>query len=69
MGDLKPCPFCGGDASYWWRGSRYGLIGFVKCDICDAQTRCTNLKGKPEDEGFDNQVAFKKLTNLWNSRV
>lgn len=69
MDELKACPFCGGEALYHWRGARYGLIGFVKCEVCDAQTRCVAIRGNSHDAGFEEQPAFKKLTILWNKRA
>jgi Lar family restriction alleviation protein len=34
--ELKPCPFCGGEASFTLTESRAGKWGFVKCGSCGA---------------------------------
>lgn len=38
MNELKPCPFCGGTASYDYVMIRNELFQKVKCDRCKAQT-------------------------------
>ncbi|MBO6266798.1 MAG: Lar family restriction alleviation protein [Synergistaceae bacterium] len=69
MGELKRCPFCGGEADVYSRGGRYGVMVYVKCERCDAQTRVKSAKGSSKDKGFWDQLAVHELENLWNMRV
>ena len=70
MEALKPCPFCGGSADLYSRGTRYGIIIYAKCDVCDAQTRAKTAKGDPyKDDGFWEQMAAESVITLWNSRA
>ena len=64
---LKPCPFCGGDASIWKRDSRYGVICFVKCDICGAQTRVRNCDEPVESNDWSDRE-MSAVSHLWNVR-
>lgn len=53
--DLKPCPFCGGDAEMW-QGKHQGLDTFyVSCLGCGART--------------DLEYAVEFAADLWNERV
>lgn len=43
MDELKPCPFCGGDAQLRVQEVDYGLCGaWVQCTNCNARTNCMN---------------------------
>lgn len=58
MADLKPCPFCGGNAELikdHWNG-----IVYVKCKECDC--RCGRI-GVSEDYS-----ATDKAVEAWNKR-
>ena len=70
--ELKPCPFCGGEAETWRRGGRHGLFVFVQCGVCNAQTRVKNARATDEfedDDEFCNQTAVQEVQRLWNMRA
>ena len=66
--NLKSCPFCGGEAetccNYW----KYGPFVYVKCSICNAQTRVKTAEDIEDDESFWNQSACHAVAALWNQR-
>jgi len=58
MSDLKPCPFCGGEANL----VGYGLTGVMKvvqCSDCGARTRAFDPKIKRGENAID----------AWNRRA
>ena len=71
---LKPCPFCGGQATT--RARRKNVYDkwfvFVQCETCDAQTRIrTKLNDvEPEygDAEFWDDDAVRKVNEMWNRR-
>lgn len=66
MIELKPCPFCGGEAEYIERGNQY--IGIketvVKCKKCHTKQVHKWLKMKFEFERIE-QLTIE----AWNRRV
>ena len=73
--DLKPCPFCAGDANWQFGHSRYGYYGFVKCSDCGASTKLVSIPNdlcKGNDfmahDDFWESKPFQTATRLWNSR-
>lgn len=70
MEGIKPCPFCGGPATPCRRWTRLeSWIVFVKCDLCDAQTRAKYAADIPDEDGFWEQDVIDTVVALWNSRV
>ena len=70
--DMKPCPFCGDEASKTWENGRYGPFGYIECDLCGARSKTQKLIRKSEydtEEEFWNQEAFGILVKRWNRRV
>lgn len=64
MIDLKPCPFCGGEAQM-----KFGIDGDVSCiwcKSCKAMTHWTAIKTQGH-EPFG--VAMDKYAAAWNQRV
>ncbi len=58
MSELKPCPFCGGEAKLYVRsihGLLFGDYYWVKCEDCNAETA----------SDFEKSVAIE----AWNRRA
>lgn len=64
----KLCPFCGGAASLWTRGARYGAITYVQCDVCGAQTKAFPYHG---DAHFvdEKQLGCQRALEAWDRRT
>lgn len=68
MAELKPCPFCGGEATLCKKKECFGHGEyhnnyFVKCDSCGA-------KGKKEIEYYLSSTDCQVLaTKHWNTRT
>ena len=60
MSELKPCPFCGGRAKWFYDRSAEG--GFVLCTMCKSST---NIFDRYGDEESCKSIAF----SIWNRRV
>lgn len=65
---LLPCPFCGGEAFMYKRGSRFGPICFVKCSVCEAQTKAKSCD-EPVDSEEWGDPALGAVAMLWNLRT
>lgn len=65
---LLPCPFCGGEAFMHKRGSRFGPICFVKCSVCEAQTKAKSCD-EPVDSEEWGDPALGAVAMLWNLRT
>ena len=71
MHELKPCPFCGGDATLFYQPTRRrtmsdGIV-FAKCCVCDAQSRVF-ASDDPSDEDWDTYPCHK-AEDAWNRRT
>lgn len=66
--ELKKCPFCGGTADVWKRPGKFGMMVYVKCDICECQTRVKTAKATVDDAEFWGQTAVQQVFDLWNRR-
>jgi len=70
--DLKPCPFCGKKATLSYANGRYGSFGFVKCMVCDGQSKTVKII-EPEqfssEDKFWTQRAWEGTVIAWNNRV
>ena len=69
MSELKPCPFCGGKAWYWTRGTRYGHIAWIECETCGCKTKAVSTKLQVDDAGFEQSTPVKVLDAIWNRRA
>lgn len=71
--ELKPCPFCGGDADYNWRDGYHGAFGYIRCDTCDATSGTAKLTYRPnecaDELAFWTQHAFMRVVKKWNRRT
>ena len=70
---LKPCPFCGGEATLYTHTARrypFARLGLVKCEVCGASSRVYKCEIQEiDDDGFWEQRAFKSATLTWNMRI
>ena len=67
--ELKPCPFCGHEANIYYRGTRNGIVFYVQCDVCMAQTRVFRAYNEDtESDDFWDQLPVLKAIDAWNRR-
>lgn len=59
MGELKPCPFCGGDAEYI-----EGAVAFFDVEVCCVDCGFSG----PNYGSFDEPNAKEDATAHWNTR-
>ena len=70
--DLKPCPFCGGEA-YLERNSRAFIhakttkVAFVRCTVCNARSGRVPLSDYGRTSS--SYEAENEAVSLWNRRV
>ncbi len=65
MAELKPCPFCGGEAEIWYSATRkYGIAVCCKCIICRSQG-----KAYFTGEYMETAEAEELAEKAWNRRV
>lgn len=75
---LRPCPFCGSDASIK-RGNLYMDVTYrVECNKCFARTalffvnhpRVNLTDGKPDESTrYTEEQAKRKAAEAWNTRI
>jgi hypothetical protein len=62
MSELKPCPFCGGEAKLATKAMGHGALGaFVYCEDC-----CCESKSFPVRADW---CANEMAANAWNRRA
>lgn len=66
--DLKPCPFCGGEAVAYTQGGRYGLFAWLECDFCGARTKAVASALPANDPDFFESSIMRRLSTAWNRR-
>lgn len=74
LNDLKPCPFCGGEATFRNTSVYYTFAVYVVCIRCHTQTAVIvygdNGTLNPEDFTRNGEKEAKfKAQKLWNRRV
>lgn len=70
--ELKPCPFCGGEASAYTEDNGEGFdYNYVKCTICGAgfEYQTGHITGERYDEITNEEDSMKALIDNWNNRV
>lgn len=60
MTELKPCPFCGGEARLWHPKEYDITLGSVKCNSCGASTESFT----DDDSAIE---AWNKRPNPWHT--
>lgn len=68
---LKPCPFCGGEASTFTdynmvEGSKVYMTAYVRCPICGVSQRIGFVASGISFDEFVN--VFDNVISLWNTR-
>jgi Lar family restriction alleviation protein len=73
--ELKPCPFCGGDAKVMFNINSKNDVWFtfIKCEVCNAQGKTFAVGEHTElddEEVVEKKVgrAAKKAAEAWNRR-
>ena len=68
MAELKPCPFCGGEASLrrgWGSDPPVSYrVAYVKCSNCGIMTKHYTTDGYYGEKWSDEQIA-----EVWNRRA
>lgn len=69
LGELKPCPFCGGNTLYMgdFDGPLDdGMTVYVRCILCGA-----NIEGEAAhpDQKIRTRTAIEDVTEKWNARA
>ena len=62
---LKPCPFCGGEAIAYMFNKKSGLTLWCECKICHAKT----VGYLPEDDLDSFEQCKESAINAWNRRA
>lgn len=67
---LKPCPFCGGDAQCGWRetGDDGGGEGFVECLNCPVDM-CSEFVSWIHNDEKKRQESTMEAIHAWNTRA
>lgn len=55
MSELKPCPFCGGEAGYESTQHKYGVVHSIYCEECGVET--ARLSRDEAIEAWNRRVA------------
>lgn len=68
--NLKPCPFCGGEARAYLEDNGEGFdFNYVECMGCSVtfEEQVGRIDG--EDELFSDVDSMKALIDKWNKRI
>lgn len=68
--ELKPCPFCGGTATFFVKKSKNKTLWYiyVKCDFCGAQSKTMFTETDPKPLNFQTWDCSAAI-DFWNNRV
>lgn len=61
--ELKPCPFCGGEASTWAQVTLHPPGFEIECDSCGASTSADPIEDKAR-EAWSTRTADKEIERL-----
>lgn len=70
--NLKPCPFCGGEAMAYLEDNGEGFdFNYVKCVDCwvGFEEQNGRITGDEEDYTHSDEESLKSLIEKWNKRV
>ncbi len=71
MTELKPCPFCGGNAHLTFSGTMGDIWkGFIicRCKGCGASAKGMYYFGKPIDMDLCDTIGGEEAIEAWNRR-
>lgn len=73
MTELKPCPFCGGEAEMYPEVDRImGKFWYIRCKKCYSRVSGIYESGKelePQEEHAAITRAWEKAIEAWNGRA
>lgn len=74
MSELKPCPFCGGEATYSTGSLYHKWTVSVRCRECGARTVAEPFGNNgtlayEQISGDGKEAAREKVAERWNRRV
>ena len=72
MAELKPCPFCGGEAKTivdydTCSSDKLLMSAYVQCSVCGIYQRIKFDASHKRFEDFTD--AFERAISLWNQRI
>lgn len=67
MSELKRCPFCGGEATayYKWNYRKSVWFAYAQCTVCYAIGHSYATSEEPDD---DDSEVWRDVANAWNMR-
>lgn len=70
MSELKPCPFCGGEAELTITGTpQFGAFIIVKCMSCGSKSKGSYFRGVEPDWPLEETNGGVCEIKLWNRRI
>ena len=70
--DLRPCPFCGGEANLYkvYSSKHKYQCWFINayCTVCGARSKPYPAKNDPDETGW-NDEACRAASQAWNRRT
>ena len=68
--ELKPCPFCGGEAEFIQKGISGNIrLGFVKCNECGIKLKQENCTENYARDAWNTRKPIKKIVEELEEKV
>lgn len=68
MSELKPCPFCGGEADLWSNEGRNGYFVRCECAVCGSKTK-SFFMGPHLPLEWGKTLEAEMAREAWNRRI